>query len=147
VLDARTGKWLESGIGPGKGVSTAALAPDETLAAVGTLDGKTRLLKLPRGETLADLPDHQDAVEALAFDDRAGLLATGSRDRSVRLWQREGSGFRPVLTLRGLPGTVSALWLQADGERLGVLLQNEAAVRVWDLKRLRRDCEDMGIGW
>src|SRR5262249_45980807 len=101
----------------------------------------------PHGRTVAELPNHQDAVEAIAFDGRGQLLATGSRDRSVSLWRRDGDDVRLVFTLQRLPAAVRSLWLHADGSQLAVLLHNESAVRVWDLERLRRRCQEMDLGW
>jgi WD40 repeat protein len=136
-----------SGAGPGGPVSAVALAPDETFAVLGSQRGKLMLVRVPAGERLGELSAHEEGVEALAFDAEARLLATGSRDRSVRLWSRNGSSYEPVLALRSLTGTVTGLWLSPDGQRLGVLLEGESAVRLWNLAWLRERCGELGIGW
>jgi serine/threonine protein kinase/WD40 repeat protein len=138
---------LKCGVGPGGPVSAAALAADESFAVLGSQHGKLIVVSVPGGERLAELPAHDDAVEAVTFDAHAHFLATGGRDRSVRLWLRDGLTFRLVLSLRSLPAAVRELCLSADGSQLGMLLQGEAAVRLWDLAWLRQRCEDLGLGW
>ena len=87
---------------------------------------------------------HRDAVEAVAF--AGGLLATGSRDRTVRLWKCDGGELEELITLR-MPGPVAGLALAGDGATLAVLVRNERAVRIWRLGRLRRALADFGLDW
>jgi WD40 repeat protein len=125
-------------------IHCAALNADETLAAFGTSRGEVHVLRLPGGEVAAALHAHQDAVEAVAF--ARGLLATGSRDRTVRLWKCADGELEELITLR-MPGPVAGLALAADGATLAVLVHNERAVRVWRLDRLRRALADLGLDW
>ena len=78
-------------------------------------------------------------------EDRRAIAV--ERSFCVRLWLRNGATYQHLLSFRSLPGTVKGLWLSADGGRLGMLLQGESAVRLWDLAWLRERCEELGIGW
>jgi WD40 repeat protein len=147
LLRAGDGKLDKILPGPGGGLSAATLSPDETLAVVGTRRGLVRVLSVPAGEILSTLADHDDTVESVAFGGKGQLLATGGRDRSIRLWSRQGTEFSLLLSLQLLPGAVKSLWFSPDGNRLVVLLQKESAVRVWHLERLRQECGKLGIGW
>jgi WD40 repeat protein len=92
------------------------------------------------------LPAHQHTVEAVTFSPDGQLLATGSRDRTVRLWLRTGNNLEELLTLRQ-PGPVIGMRFHPDGQQLAVLVQGEKAVRVWHLDRLRKRLDQMGLGW
>jgi WD40 repeat protein len=114
-----------------------ALSADERLAAWGTQKGEVRVVRVPSGEEVFRAEAHRDAVEAVAFSADASLLATGSRDRTVALWLRDGETYRPWLTLRAGCGPVIGLALSGDGSLLAVAVQKERGVRLWHLDRLR----------
>jgi WD40 repeat protein len=122
-------------------VTALALSPDEQLAVAGHAGGGVRVYRVATGETVADLPDaHRNTVHAAAFGP-GGWFATGSRDRSVRLWDAAG---RPVLTLpQSRP--VVRLFVSADGRTLTTLGEGERGLRRWDLDRLRRDLAGLGL--
>jgi hypothetical protein len=44
-------------------------------------------------------------------------------------------------------GPIEQLDFTADGKKLAVLVQNERAVRLWDLDRLHTRLKEMGLGW
>jgi WD40 repeat protein len=125
-------------------VRSVALNPGESLAAAGTDRGELRLLALPGGDVVAKDRPHRDRVTALSF---AGdtLLASGSRDRTVRLWQCGGGALRELMTLP-MPGPVRWLAFHPEGARLFVLLDGERVVRVWHLDRLRERLIALRLG-
>src|SRR5262249_60683157 len=93
----------------------------------------------------ADLKEHRASAEALAFSGDGRLLVSGSADRTVRLWLRDGESFRPLLTLRSPTGPVKSLALSRDGSRLAVLVRDEIGVRLWNLDRLRSRLAAMNL--
>ena len=109
---------------------------DETRAIAGTEDGYLWLVGLPDATPLAHWPAHADRVTAVAFDRTGDWLASGGRDREVRLWKQSGTTYDPYLTLR-LPRPVRQVAFLDDGSALLVLLEGETAVRVWHLDRLQ----------
>jgi hypothetical protein len=64
----------------------------------------------------------------------------------VRLWRRDGDRFHELLTLHFGNG-VRQVCFSPDGTKLAVLVQNERAVRLWHLDRLRGRLEQMNLGW
>jgi WD40 repeat protein len=145
-LSASTGEKETSWPGPGGAVRGLALHPAGDLAAVGTQKGKLRLLRIPAGETLADLPPHTQSVEAILFSKDGNLLVTGSLDQTIRVWHKRGSKYEVALTLKCAAG-LSALHLSADNQTLAVLSDTERAVRVWHLDKLKTQLDGQGFGW
>jgi serine/threonine protein kinase/WD40 repeat protein len=145
LLRARDGKYVQTWPGDGTPMRCVALSADERLAAWGTQKGEVRVVGVPSGEEVFRGEAHRDAVEAVAFSADAGLLVTGSRDRTVALWMRDGATYRPWLTLRTGSGPVTGLALSADGQLLAVAMQKERGVRLWHLDRLRTRLAELGL--
>jgi WD40 repeat protein len=125
-------------------VRSVAINAGESLVAAGTDRGELRLLAVPGGEIVTKEKPHRDRVTALSFAGN-GLLASGSRDRTVRLWRCRGGALEERMTLP-MPGPVRWLAFHADGVRLFVLIDGERAVRVWHLDRLRARLDELGLG-
>jgi hypothetical protein len=83
-------------------------------------------------------------VKALSWSAH-GLLASGSHDRTVKIWSCTDGALQELFTLRQT-GPVRWLAFHPDGVRLFVLLERESAVRVWHFDRLLARLEDMGLG-
>ena len=104
--------------------------------------------QIPEGRIVAEWEAHKDEVGALAFTPDGNYLATGSRDRTVRLWRRKSDSFELLLTLRSpAVGPVEQIAFTPDGQQLLTLTPNEYAVRAWHLDKLRQQFQKMGIDW
>lgn len=78
------------------------------------------------------LSGHADTVSAVAFSPNSLMLASGSFDRTVRLWD-----FRSVKQLRILKGhedSILAIVFSEDGKRLGSA-SADRTVRLWHLEQ------------
>ena len=131
-------------------IRSVALASDETLAACGSLKGNLQIVRIPDG-TPAKLtrPDateraHDDSIDAIAFSPGSDWLATGSLDRTVRLWCRDGDEIVEWATLPA-SGPVTSVAFGSDGKRLAVLSLNDRAVEIWRLDLLRAEVRQMGL--
>jgi WD40 repeat protein len=131
---------------PGGFIQSVALSPDETLAVSGTKQGIVQVVRTANGTSVAELTSHRLSVDAVTFSPDGTWLATGSGDRTVRLWQRRGESFQEALTLRQA-GPVIGLRFHPDGKKLAVVMQGERAVRVWHLDRLQEQLTALGLGW
>lgn len=96
--------------------------------------------QLPSGEIVARLlspPEsqpnqigHRNSVLCLAFDTAGGLLASGSKDTNVILW--DVPAFRPRLVLAGHTGDVRALAFSPNGQRLATA-GGDGSLRLWNV--------------
>lgn len=73
---------------------------------------------------------HQGDVDAVAWQPNGNLVATGSADRSARLWDVRSS--KCVRLMPGHTHGVSAVAISPDGSTL-VAGETEGGLRVWDL--------------
>ena len=79
-----------------EGIGQLALRPDGRVLATAGWDFRVRLFsaKAPKFKPLAVLKYHDAAVNALDFSDDSRLLATGSKDQKIALWD-VGARFPP----------------------------------------------------
>ncbi len=84
---------------------------------------------LPAPELRRVLMGHTDWVSAVAVAPDGTWLATGSRDRTVRIWDAATGRQRGILTGHG--GSVSAVAVAPDGTWL-VTASIDGTVRIWD---------------
>jgi WD40 repeat protein len=67
-------------------LSSLALSPDYSLAAVGLKDGSIQLVDLQGMQVVATLSGHRGSVDHLAFSADGKLLASASADGTVQVW-------------------------------------------------------------
>jgi hypothetical protein len=81
---------------------------------------------------------HRDPVECVSFSPDAAAVATGSWDKTIRIW--ETSTGRPLAKLVGHagavdhPGTVNGVAFLPDGRRL-LSCGNDGTLRLWDWQK------------
>jgi WD40 repeat protein len=81
------------------------------------------------GRKRYDLTEHTDFISDLAFSPDSKLLASASRDGTVRLWSVE-TGLE-IHTLRGHTDWVTRVAFSPDGRRL-LMTEHFGVVRSWD---------------
>jgi WD40 repeat protein len=94
------------------------------------------------------LEGHEKGVDtlALATTPEGAYLASGSKDRTIRLWRQQDQSFQHVLTLPA-GSAVQHLEFSPDGNQLLVVLENEYSARIWRLDRLRSGLRSVGLDW
>ncbi|MFJ9523379.1 NB-ARC domain-containing protein [Kitasatospora sp. NPDC101801] len=107
---------------------------DATASVVATAgeDEFVRLYDLPTGALLDEKAGHRDWVRSVAFSPTGSLLASGSGDRSVVLWDTSGGRLNPVRRVDDLPSRVRSVVI--DGQS-GLLLAatEDAVIRAFDV--------------
>jgi WD40 repeat protein len=147
VLDPATCKPKVTFPRSGDPVLAVAVAPDDSLVVAGTQQGMLRVMCPTEKIELPPVAAHPDGTTAVAINRDGTLLATGGRDRAVRLWRRVGDRFEPLLAVSDLPGAVRELQFSPGDNRLIVLISHGHAVRVWDVDRLRAQLTELKLGW
>jgi len=147
LWDVKTGQCDKTLKGHTNSVLSIALNPDCQVLASGHEDQSVRLWDFHRGQCLQTLQGHSDRVWSVAFApqrvavsaDRendsdspdAAVLATGSADRTIKLWN-----YRTGKCLRTLPGHTSWIWSVAfspDSQYLASTSYDQT-VKLWDVR-------------
>jgi WD40 repeat protein len=127
VRDVATGKVLMRVPGQNKELVAVALSPDGTRVVAAGNPPTLFVHDALTGRLLHTLPGHPTAkgpfgdwpkvaVEALAFAPDGRTLASGGRDRAVRLWDTEAAA--ELRALEGHAQPVVAVGFSADGRRI-----------------------------
>ncbi|KAF2500908.1 WD40 repeat-like protein, partial [Lophium mytilinum] len=106
----------------------------------GDTNGNVMIWDLTTGTLVQSLENaHADTVLDVAF--KGGVLATASRDQSVKVWERgpvDHAGnafntFRLRHTLLGHQGAVLSVCVTHDGKRAVAMSGADRALKIWDL--------------
>ncbi|KAA6415622.1 MAG: hypothetical protein FRX48_00338 [Lasallia pustulata] len=150
IWDAATGATLQTLEGHSSWVYAVAFSPDGKQLASGSRDKTVRIWDAATGATLQTLEGHSSWVFAVAFSPDATLqtleghsgwvkavafspdgkqLASGSVDKTVRIWDVATGA--TLQTLEGNSGPVEAVAFSPDGKQLASSFDDKT-VRIWD---------------
>jgi hypothetical protein len=103
-------------------------------------DGKAlSIYSASRGVCVQSFYGHSERIDSVACDKVTGMIASGSRDKTVKLWSREKS--ECVGTLHGCEGAIYGLALCGDLVLTGEAASGDkgagAKARLWRMSTLR----------
>lgn len=128
LWDAASGEPLARGLHDHLANQCAFSSTGRWLASASS-DYTARIWSVPQMRMVGLIAGHADDIEMVAFSPDEHLLATCSRDRTVRVSRREGS---LVQVLRGHEDDVLSVVWSADGQRL-ITSSDDGTVREWEL--------------
>lgn len=114
--------------------STATPTATPTGTATPTITPTPTATRVPKAELLKTLTGHTDWVWSVKWSPDGRRLASGSRDKSVRIWDPLAGGQQQVLL--GHTGDVACVAWSPLGDRIASAGSTEGAditVRIWDL--------------
>ncbi len=114
---------------PTTNVSTIAFSPDGKTVLVGGQDALIYQFQTD-GKLVRTFAGHTSAITGLAFHPAGAVLASASKDRTVRLWNLANG--QALKTLEGHGAWVQGLAFVTHGTRLASVSADHT-VRVWDL--------------
>ncbi|KAL2756844.1 hypothetical protein ACRALDRAFT_2026829 [Sodiomyces alcalophilus JCM 7366] len=146
IWDAATGEHMDTLVGHMAGISCVAWSPDGGTLATGSDDKAIRLWDrvtgrpklsakgVPGGKEGAARPmppllGHHNYVVSLAFSPKGNILASGSYDEAVFLWDARAGRLMRSLPAHSDP--VSGIGFCLDGT-LVVSCSTDGLIRIWD---------------
>jgi len=110
-------------------VSALAFSPAGKMVLVGGQEALIYQFQTD-GKLVRTIPGHTSAITGLAFHPAGAVLASASKDRTVRLWNLANG--QALKTLEGHGAWVQGLAFVTHGSRLASVSADQT-VRVWDL--------------
>ena len=155
ISDAATGKRrVEFAVHDGP-VYSVAFSPDSTILAVGcgnrlivhgglqALPCNLRLVNTSTGDVYKTVAAHSGEISCLAFSPDGTLLATGSADRTVKVWELKTMSLR--YAIKGLGEGVKDVAFSPDGKLLATAETYD--VKLWDVATGMLELDMSGVGY
>jgi len=115
---------------PGCPVWSVSVGCGDAVVAASGEDEFVRLYDLATGQLLAESAAHRDWVRAVSFAARVPLLASGSGDGTMRVWNTADRALTPVGRMHALPDRVRAV-AASDHAELIVAATEDATVHAF----------------
>ncbi|GAA6619659.1 NB-ARC domain-containing protein [Scytonema sp. NUACC26] len=141
LWDVSTGQCLQTLQGHADAVWSVAFCSTSDILASGSSDNTVKLWNVRTGQCLRTFQGHTSWVFSVAFaaqssvdsslDSEYGYLASGSLDRTVKIWDvRTGQCLK---TLQGHTNQVSSVAFSSDGQILASSSTDET-IELWDVR-------------
>jgi len=115
---------------------TLAFSKDgKHLASASDIDDAVRIWDPLTGELVTELKGHTNGILSIAFSPDGLSLASGSYDKTVRVWDWKTG---KATILEGHHGSVNGVAFSGDGGSLASV-SSDHTLRVWDLRGDQRD--------
>jgi WD40 repeat protein len=123
------GEELDSHRGPTTFVWSAAIKPDSSQWVAGSFEKNIKLFDYKTGKT-SNLPAHSKSALAVAYSPDGKLMASGSLDETILLWNTES--YKVIDTLKGHGGNIFCVTFSHNGKYLASASKDNT-VRLWEV--------------
>jgi WD40 repeat protein/serine/threonine protein kinase len=117
-------------------ITSVDFSPDRRVAAVGHKTGKIQLIEIDSGKILGTYTEHHDAVLSVTFAPGGTQFASGSRDKTIRLWDVAVTNRSREVCVEH-KGAVEGLAISGDGKMM-VSGCSANTIKFWDLRHLNQ---------
>lgn len=108
----------------------------------GGFGGTVRVWDVEKAECIWTGIDHPSVVNSVCFSPDGRLIASGSRDNTVKIWRWNGEAGKLLATLEGHAGDVTSAVFSPEGRQV-LSGSHDGTIRLWDVTPLQdADGED-----
>ncbi|KAI9297963.1 WD40 repeat-like protein [Neoconidiobolus thromboides FSU 785] len=111
-------------------ITCLAIHQDNALAITGSTDHSAKLVRISDGEIISSFENHTDSVESVGFCDILPLVATGSVDGTINIW--DFTTMRLRQTLNHDDSVIKIQWQKASPYLFSISV--DQSVRLWDAR-------------
>ncbi|KAI9594590.1 WD40-repeat-containing domain protein [Syncephalis fuscata] len=134
VVSLEDGRKKAELAGDSEVVTALAIKPNGQQIVTASRSLQLRVWDLSTYKTIRSFKVHEAPVIVMTIDETSTLVATGSADSTVKVWDIDG-GYC-THNFRGHSGVVSAIQFHPDPKRLWLATgADDCQVRVWDLNK------------
>ncbi len=123
------GEELDSHRGPSTFVWSVAVKPDSSQWIAGSFEKNIKLFDYKTGKT-SNLPAHSKSVLAVAYSPDGKLMASGSLDETILIWNTDN--YKVIDTLKGHGGNIFCVTFSNNGKYLASASKDNT-VRLWEV--------------
>ncbi|QVL31411.1 protein kinase [Telmatocola sphagniphila] len=119
------------------GIRSIAVSKSGQYVATGARNGVVSIHDIRQGVTLASLASHDGPVMAMAFSPNDEILASGSIDKTVKLWQVNPKNTRNALVPKNIlkhETSIYTLAFSPDGKLLATAGW-DSEIRIWSMAK------------
>ena len=111
-----------------------AFAPDGKSVVFGNAEGLIQLINLADGKVIRTFPGHTGPITGIVFHPSGTLMASCSKDRTVKLWNPAGPqpAMQAIKSLEGHAAWIEGMVFIEQSTKLATVGADQT-IRIWDL--------------